>query len=225
MRRQLSLLKKSLIASSDYVVHPIKFAKRVSLRNNAKRQIYIDCGANTGQVLISFLDKNNDLECHIFEPQPELENPLKQLIKDRADASITFYNKAVWIKNEPLDFYLATEWGDNFKGGSTLLSNHNQNLSKVDFEKPVQVNAIDFDEWFQDTIKPTKDDYIILKMDIEGAEYLVLEKMVQSKSISFVSELVIEFHHQMSEDVSEEQHNRLVQELNSQEQLRLIYWH
>lgn len=225
MRKELSILKRQLIRKSDFLRHPIKFSRRLQKRTKAARQIYIDCGANTGQVLKSFIEKNPSLECHIFEPQPELEGQLTSLIENHKDTSITYYKKAVWTKDETLNFYLATEWEENHKGGSTLLDNHTNNLSKVDYEHPVDVEAIDFDHWLKNSLHPSTNDYIILKMDIEGAEYEVLSKLVESGSIDYISELIVEFHHQMIETISEEQHDAIVKQLKSHESLKLVIWH
>jgi len=225
MRKELSILKRQLIRESDFIRHPLKFTRRLNKRVNAKRQIYIDCGANTGQVLTSFIEKNKNLECHIFEPQPELEKPLKDLIRKHRDVSIHYYKKAVWTKDEKLEFYLATEWEVNHKGGSTLLNNHTNNLSKIDYNSPVQVDAIDFTNWLQHQLQPSQDDYIILKMDIEGAEYEVLEKMIASGSMSYISELIVEFHHQMIEDITENRHDALIRNLKGYGSLKLVTWH
>ncbi len=225
MRRELSILKRQLIRKSDFLRHPIKFSKRLQKRIHAKRQIYIDCGANTGQVLTSYIENNPNLECHIFEPQPELENRLTALIEKHKSTSISYYKKAVWTKDETLNFYLATEWDENHKGGSTLLDNHTNNLSKVDYDHPVEVEAIDFDHWLQYELQLNEEDYIILKMDIEGAEYDVLEKLIESGNINFISELIVEFHHQMIENISEEQHNELISKLNEHDALKLVIWH
>lgn len=225
MRRELSILKRQLVRKSDFLRHPIKFSKRLSKRINAKRHIYIDCGANTGQVLRSYIEQNPNLECHIFEPQPELEEPLIALIEQHKNTSITYYKKAVWTKDETLNFYLATEWEQNHKGGSTLLDNHTNNLSKVDYEHPVAVEAIDFEQWFRNQLQPSENDYIILKMDIEGAEYSVLSKLIESGSINFISELIVEFHHQMIDNISKAQHDDLINKLKRHTSLKLVIWH
>ncbi len=39
-----------------------------------------------------------------------------------------------------------------------------------------------------------EDDYVILKLDIEGAEYEVLDRMIDTKALSRVRELYVEFH-------------------------------
>lgn len=225
MRRELSILKRQLVRKSDFLRHPIKFSKRLQKRINAKRHIYIDCGANTGQVLSSHIEQNPNLECHIFEPQPELEKQLNSLIEKHKPTPISYYKKAVWTKDETLNFYLATEWEENHKGGSTLLDNHTNNLSKVDYEHPVEVEAIDFDKWLQKELQPSEQDYIILKMDIEGAEYDVLEKLIESGNINFISELIVEFHHQMIDNISEQQHGELINKLEKHTSLKLVIWH
>ena len=47
-------------------------------------------------------------------------------------------------------------------------------------------------KWITDNF--TKDDYIILKMDIEGAEYEVLNKMIDDNSIKYINKLYVDFH-------------------------------
>mmetsp|Transcript_28514 Transcript_28514/g.80447 ORF Transcript_28514/g.80447 Transcript_28514/m.80447 type:complete len:336 (+) Transcript_28514:255-1262(+) len=53
--------------------------------------------------------------------------------------------------------------------------------------------AIDFDAWLKDNITP--EDFVVLKLDIEGAEHEVLEKMVSSGTIHLVDELFVECHY------------------------------
>ena len=40
----------------------------------------------------------------------------------------------------------------------------------------------------------SKDDYIVIKMDIEGAEYKVLPKMIEDGSIEYINSAYIEWH-------------------------------
>ena len=55
------------------------------------------------------------------------------------------------------------------------------------------VPCFDFSQWLAKLDRP-KDDEIIVKMDIEGAEYEVLPKMLEDGTISLVQELIIEWH-------------------------------
>jgi hypothetical protein len=54
----------------------------------------------------------------------------------------------------------------------------------------VTVESIDFSQWLKRTVAP--DDYVILSMDIEGAEYDVLDKMLQDGAFKHVDRLYVE---------------------------------
>ena len=61
-----------------------------------------------------------------------------------------------------------------------------------------RVECIDFSKWLEKTVK--KEDYVIIKMDIEGAEFDVIEKMILDQTIKLVDELHVEFHEQRFRD-------------------------
>ena len=58
--------------------------------------------------------------------------------------------------------------------------------------KTIKVKAIDFGQWLKNNYR--KEDVVFVKMDIEGAEYPVLEKMLKDGSMTYVDRLYIEFH-------------------------------
>ena len=59
-------------------------------------------------------------------------------------------------------------------------------------DETIDVECIDFSEWVKNNFK--KEDYIILKMDIEGAEFNVLPKMIANDTLSYVNKMIIEWH-------------------------------
>jgi len=192
------MLKERLKSSPRAVQH--RFARR-----RASRKVFIDCGANTCTVLRSFIAKLPDFEFFAFEPQPELRDAGEEIARDHP--TVTFISKAVWIRDEDLEFFLATKWGPNHRGASTLLHGH-ADFAKIDYSTPLRVTAIDFSRWLGENF--TADDYLIVKMDIEGAEYDVLEKMLADGTLSLVDELKVEFHQPMNNEISEERHRRLL---------------
>ena len=225
MIKELNLWAQNSLRSLELqILHPKNVRERKRKLKNAKRKILIDCGSNLGRVLEDFVNKRHGYIFYAFEPQPELSETLDALINKYKNTSITLLKKAVWIKNETLKFYLATKWGSGYKDGSTLISNHTNNSSAVDYNHPIEVEAIDFNEWFLNTVMPEADDYIVIKMDIEGAEYDVLEKMLANDSFKYVSELMVEFHNKMNESISNERHLKLLNSLKANKSLKLTIW-
>jgi hypothetical protein len=60
-----------------------------------------------------------------------------------------------------------------------------------------------------------------MKLDVEGAEYPVLEKMVADGSIELIDELLVEFHWHMNESITKDRHDRLVNELRKHVHLEI----
>jgi FkbM family methyltransferase len=63
------------------------------------------------------------------------------------------------------------------------------------FVEEVEVTKIDLSEWIGQNLR--EDDQTILKMDIEGAEYDTLEKIISDGRIKFIKKLYIEWHSTM----------------------------
>ena len=58
-----------------------------------------------------------------------------------------------------------------------------------------------------------KDDYIILKIDIEGAEYKLLNHMLSTNALTYINDLFVEFHLDKITDITKEQHDSLINKL------------
>lgn len=164
------------------------------------RNIFLDCGANIGNSVDMFLDKYpkaNQYEIFSFEANPKQ----KKFFENK---KTNFFNKAVWVKDGTLRFYL----GKSEKSESSSVYKHKKTgrLSLT----PTIVPCIDFSKWIMDTF--SKDDNIILKLDIEGAEYDVLKKMFKDKSIDYIKKLYVDWHWNKV-DYPQEQHNHLVDKL------------
>jgi FkbM family methyltransferase len=193
------------------------------LRRSSGRRVFVDCGANTCAVLRSFVEElPEDFEFFAFEAQPELRSVGRRVAAEIGQARVEFIPKAVWTDDGVIDFYLATRWGPNYRGGSTVVAGHTKNESSIDYGKPVQVEAFDFSGWLRANFD--SEDYVIVKMDIEGAEYDVLEKVVRDGNLPLIDELIVEFHQHMNDNITMERHDRLLRLLKAAD-CRLELWH
>lgn len=144
------------------------------------RKIFIDCGAHCGCSRRKWNKLHPGYEIFSFEPDPELCARNPQLI-----------NKAVSIENGGSLFY---KFG--IDGGSSL-EKARADIMKV--RKPnyfplevIEVATIDLNNFILTNFK--SEDYVVLKLDIEGAEYKVLPHLIEHGGINLVKELYIEWH-------------------------------
>lgn len=164
---------------------------------------FIDCGANdscSARIFRKLYDPNVEYHIYSFEIEPAFVNNFNNIPK------LTFINKAVWIKDVYIDFY--RDVYDKRRAGGSLLKE--KTSGKLDKDCPISVQAIDFSTWIKRTFSIY--DYIILKMDIEGAEYKVISKMIYDGSFDYINKLLIEWHWKKI-SMTKEQHEELINKI------------
>lgn len=168
--------------------------------------IFIDCGAYSGDTIeefknwskITFADKKN-WQMYAFEPNPKF----KDYWQNQTDNNISFSNMAVWVEDTELDF--AVDQSET-PLGSTLMSGKKNIWDK---SPKVKVQAFDFSEW----LKQFKNDYVVVKIDCEGAEYAILEKMISDDTIHIPAVLMVEFHPNKVVEYTTTYTNELIQRI------------
>jgi FkbM family methyltransferase len=149
------------------------------------RKIFLDCGANRGQSIVGAKKQfGSDIEVYSFEAVTVLYNKLVDKWKD--DPKVKLYNNAVWDKVDKVKIYISTEWSD----ASTLYLEKSDR--KIDQNLYNEIDSIDLSDFIKNNFTP--EDYIILKLDIEGAEYDVLYNLAQTNILSYINELWGEWH-------------------------------
>lgn len=145
--------------------------------NQSKRHVFINCGAGRGDFVRWFLStpigRLYDWEVYAFDPLT---------YKDTGDVVID--HRAVWIKDGTVDFYEAS----NLES-STVCANK---TSGAPFKPPIKVPCFNFSSWLLGEFGPK--DFVILAMNIEGAEYIVLSDMLAAGAFANINRLYIEFH-------------------------------
>lgn len=161
--------------------------------------IFIDAGLYSGGVLRKYLTRgviDDTWTIYAFEPNPELDT---KLMLSSIPLKVKLFKKAVWVKNEKLTFHIS---GRHDAAGIADLTGHTDPTE-------VTVQAMDFPKFVADLPEA----YIICSMDIEGAEFKVLEKMLEDGSIDRISILDIEFHHRFMNDFTHKDANRLIRKI------------
>lgn len=153
------------------------------------KKIFIDGGARIGESIEILLDPRNDLkgcDVYMFECNENHYNTLLDIQKNNKDYNFFIRTEALWDKEDLMDFYISIDrWGDL---GCTLDPTKRERL---DLQNPKKVKTIRFSEFLNQF---SDDDYIIVKLDIEGAEYNVVADLLSTGVINKINELYIEWH-------------------------------
>lgn len=152
------------------------------------RKIFVDCGSFDGCSIRKFrdiVDTKNEFEYFAFEPNPYLK-------KYHPQENVNFYDTFVSDSYEPSTFYVCGTSGgsSNSKLKTDLyVSKTNEKYGRVE-EKiltPIRLSHFILNSF-------AKEDYIVLKMDIEGSEYKVLSDCISTGAIEYVDQILIEWH-------------------------------
>lgn len=149
------------------------------IKNLSQRDIFYDIGANYGFYTLLAQEFIKEGEIHAFEPLPEAFEILEINAKPQ-DFKNTFLNKVAVS-----DVVGETEFHSKFikrhSGGSSIIENRFLEGTQV-----IKVKTITLDEYIKTHKPPT-----IMKIDIEGAEYLALkggENILKSHSPIIIME-------------------------------------
>jgi len=148
------------------------------------RKLLISLGSNKGGEFLAFKESkiySDDFIIYAFEPEPRCFSYIEETQKKVPN--ITHIKKAVSTYDGTASFSVG-----NLTVSGTLRDDKTWGLTG----KKVDVETIDFVRWFNENIN--EDDYVILTVDIEGAEYDVMEAMIQDGCVSRVNKMYLEFH-------------------------------
>ena len=162
--------------------------------------VFLDCGSNIGHGLNKIykemsMDKSWEIYC--FEINKECIKILKQ---NNTDKNISFIEKAVLVDETilPMTIEYAPEY-DNWTGGATNIMGDNFKkpgyIKKEYIKKSYSVSTINFSNFIKNHF--SKNDFIVCKMDIEGAEYEVLNKMIKDDTLQYINIFYIEWHNKL----------------------------
>lgn len=157
-------------------------------RKDKRRKVFIDVGAHKGESIRRFYQDVPDAreyEIYAFEPDednytfidtffPRMHNlnPIKACA-GTVDGMVDFYRGEVH---------------DN-EGGTT---EPNKCTGGVQYGSPTKVLSIDFARWLRENINPG--DHVLLKINIEGGEYPLMEMLLDKDLTGMIDTAYIQLH-------------------------------
>jgi FkbM family methyltransferase len=139
----------------------------------------LDCGANIGVSVLRYKDLYPDARLTAFEPDPALFKILRQNIEQNHLDNVELVQAAVWTENGDKPFA-------SFEKVNTLSGHLVEVGSRRSGSTVVQTPTVDLCGYLQKEVD-------FLKMDIEGAEFAVVEHC--ACLLYNVAQILVEVHH------------------------------
>lgn len=168
------------------------------------KKLFFDCGTHMFQGFQQFAEKysiESDWECYCFEANPITYKMSKKKYIEllNREFDIKHFNLAVSDKKGTVDvncalayFYDESEDGSYTSQGSNILEKP-PNFEHLNYDEGVhEVRTIDFSGFMREIVSPG--DFVLIKMDIEGSEFSVLDRLIYDNTIEYINEIYVEFH-------------------------------
>ncbi|KZV17155.1 hypothetical protein F511_29462 [Dorcoceras hygrometricum] len=207
----VSNYKKELIQKAEPLIdkEPLKpwIALKENLRNIKylssmvdisfkRRYVYIDVGARSyGSSIVSWFKKqypkqNKTFDIYAIEADKSFHDEYKY------KKGVTLLPYAAWIRNETLSFEInqdpSHKEAEKGRGMGRILpvqpSSDSRSSHQVD-----EIQGFDFADWLKNTV--SENDYVVMKMDVEGTEFDLIPKLFETGAICLIDEIFLECHY------------------------------
>jgi len=183
----------------------------VAEKGRCDRKYIIDCGFNEGIIADKLLQGLEGFTLRGFEIQQDLKQFSGRLKKKHPRRDIDVIYSAISNSNGTIEYYEPQSWGKNYKGGTTVVEN--KKAMEASYRNPKVAPAIDFSGWLSDNF--TNDDFLFVKMDIEGAEYDVIDHLVSTHAIDLIDVLAVEWHADKFEEPQSTRYKEIEEEIKA----------
>jgi FkbM family methyltransferase len=132
--------------------------------------VIIDCGGNIGLSAIWFKQNYPSCNLTVYEADPDLALLLRRNLARAGIDAVTVRSEAVWVEE-----------------GLVAFEQTRDDRGAIRDDAKSRVRAIDLARNLPERVD-------LLKLDIEGAEFAVLERLYETKALQRVEHLIAEFH-------------------------------
>ncbi|KAJ6789013.1 hypothetical protein PWT90_10840 [Aphanocladium album] len=213
--------EEKLVAAPNTPVEQVPIAPKaaaaaaVAAQQDQPRYIFVDLGANGADSLETFLQTpsakfkynfptppwatHDEAEIFLFEANPVFNDALVYAKQKHGALGrrITIYPSTVVDTKDGLrTFYLDEVNSANDYWGSSTYKNHPDAVASG--AKGTELSAVNIARWLLMNTLPR--DFVVVKMDIEGAEYDILPHLAEMRVWTVVDVLLVEWHDNLPTD-------------------------
>jgi len=154
------------------------------LNLNLNSKAVLDLGSNIGEFAIKCVLNGANVIC--FEPNRKVYKLLQKNIKqNNFKHQITTYNKGAWTSRT----YKLIFYKKHGTGAASILRTNLSIKSKLLTRRLALFKLINLNRFLQNNVK-----FYLLKIDIEGAEHLLISKLTKLDKTHLPDRIVLEYH-------------------------------
>ncbi|KAL3001289.1 hypothetical protein AAZX31_09G258500 [Glycine max] len=178
-------------------VRNIKYLPSMADISFKNRYVYVDVGARSyGSSIGSWFRKQypkQNKTYHVYAIEADKTFHQEYGLKK----GITLVPYAAWVKNETLMFEIHRNPREHVevKGrGMGRIQPLQSSLGKGEFDGKVEkIQGFDFANWLKKMV--SKNDFVVMKMDVEGTEFDLIPRLIKTGAICLIDEIFLECHY------------------------------
>ncbi|CAL0309655.1 unnamed protein product [Lupinus luteus] len=201
--------KRELVKNAEKLIMEEPLKPWITLKRNVKnikylssmidisfknRYVYIDVGARSyGSSIGSWFKKQYPKQNRTFEVYAiEADKTFHE--EYRTKKGVTLLPYAAWVRNETLFFEITRDPSQKImmrgKGMGRISSVQTSSSHMGDMDK---IQGFDFANWLKSVVGYS--DFVVMKMDVEGTEFHLIPRLIQTGAICLIDELFLECHY------------------------------
>ncbi|OIV98562.1 hypothetical protein TanjilG_12148 [Lupinus angustifolius] len=176
-------------------VKNIKYLPSMVDINFKNRYFYVDVGARSyGSSIGSWFRKQypkQNKTFHVYAIEADKTFHQEYGLKK----GVTLVPYAAWVKNETLAFEIHRDPGEHVvvKGRGMGRIQPLQSSAGVFDGEVEKIQGFDFADWLKSMV--SKNDFVVMKMDVEGTEFDLIPRLFETGAICLVDEIFLECHY------------------------------
>ncbi|KAG5088968.1 hypothetical protein HKD37_01G001766 [Glycine soja] len=203
--------KKKQVRNAEALIEEEPLKPWITLKRNVKnikylssmvdisfkdRYVYIDVGARSyGSSIGSWFRKQYPKQNKTFHVYAiEADKTFHQEYGTKKGVTLLPY--AAWVRNESLVFEINRDPGEKKVQGKGRGMGRIQPLKSsggFDGGELEKISGFDFAEWLKNTV--SENDFVVMKMDVEGTEFDLIPRLFETGAICLVDEIFLECHY------------------------------
>ncbi|CAJ1936600.1 unnamed protein product [Sphenostylis stenocarpa] len=201
---------KKLVRNAESLIEEEPLKPWITLKRNVKniryltsmidisfkdRYVYVDVGARSyGSSIGSWFRKQypkQNKTFHVYAIEADKTFHQEYGLKK----GVTLLPYAAWVRNESLVFEINRGPGEKVQGKGRGMGRIQPLQSSGGFDggEVEKINGFDFAVWLKNTV--SKNDFVVVKMDVEGTEFYLIPRLFETGAICLVDEIFLECHY------------------------------